>query len=33
VLSFGRLLADGQSLFDELPASPVQIKEQAAAIK
>lgn len=33
VLSFGRLLADGQPLFDELPASPVQIKEQAAAIK
>jgi len=33
VLSFGRLLADGQPLFDDLPASPVQMKEQAIAIK
>ncbi|MCF3649065.1 NAD(P)-binding domain-containing protein [Synoicihabitans lomoniglobus] len=27
VLSFGRLLADGKPLFDELPASPVQMNE------
>ncbi len=28
VLSFGRLLADGKPLFDQLPASPVQMQEQ-----
>ncbi len=33
VLSFGRLLADGKPMFDDIAASPVQIKEQAAAIK
>jgi NosR/NirI family nitrous oxide reductase transcriptional regulator len=33
VLSFGRLLADGQPLFDELAASPVQMQEQARASK
>jgi len=33
VLSFGRLLADGKPLFDDLPASPVQMQEQARAIK
>lgn len=30
VLSFGRLLADGRPLFDELAASPVQMQEVAA---
>lgn len=33
VLSFGRLLANGEPLFDELPASPVQMSEQARATK
>ena len=33
VLSFGRLLADGKPLFDDIAASPVQMKERAAAIK
>ena len=31
VLSFGRLLTDGKPLFDDLPASPVQMREQAKA--
>ena len=30
VLSFGRLLADGRPLFDNLPASPVQMREKGA---
>lgn len=31
VLTFGRLLADGQPLFDGLPASPVQMREKHLA--
>jgi hypothetical protein len=27
VLSFGRLLSEGQPIFDELPASPVRLQE------
>jgi len=30
VLTFGRLLAEGKPLFDDLPASPVQMQEKAA---
>lgn len=30
VLSFGRLLADGQPLFDDVAASPVQMRERAS---